>query len=125
MDPHWHAFAYSGSRPTDAQGMDPASPYAAPETAFWLRKPQLLTSDRRAPFGLTDVDAALEWLASQAEAYPFPDSAMPLDTRMECARKHLEQPDDVVWAWYSGRTYVVRNLVLCPRDGYPCPTQFR
>lgn len=48
MDPHWHAFAYSGSRPTDAQGMDPASPYASPETVFWLRKPQLLASVWRA-----------------------------------------------------------------------------
>ena len=122
---HWHAFAYSGSRPTDAQGMDPSSPYAPPETGFWLRKPQLMAKDCATPLGPQDIDDALEWLRRQTHHYPFPDTAMPVAARLEYARQHLNQPDDVVWAWYSGRTYVVRNLIRCPRDGYPCPTQFR
>lgn len=110
MKPHWHAYSYTGhTRPPDREARDPLSATPPLVIAEWLAKPRAMLAGT-----FTNAEGALQWLEQQLNETPPMSSALPTSAVLDYARSRLaEHPGDQVTRYYTGSSYICRDLVRC------------
>lgn len=85
---------------------------------MFFRKP---VSMRAGTFG-TPVKA-WEWLSAELAENPPPETALPVEKFLEQARDCLNRAADAYVGYYTaqGARFLVRALLVCPREGERCP----
>ncbi|MFF4168638.1 hypothetical protein [Streptomyces sp. NPDC001744] len=140
MTAHWHAYAYTGRKHSDAdirRGTAPVN-YPPIEIAHWLRRPATHVADTFA-YGPEGVDRAVAWLEGElTQNPPLDEEHHPVFERLEGGRRSLmatttilatgdtptvQRARDAVYGYWSKTgQYVSRAVIACPRGaGDVCP----
>ncbi|MGW0780349.1 hypothetical protein [Streptomyces sp. NPDC002913] len=124
MAGHWHAYAWNGGeRPSDADRRTPALPNPPLTISEWLHKPKVHVL---ATYDMADGQAAArQWLITELERYPRGPRDLPPAAQLAHAADLMNRCTDVVWGYWSAQgRYISRALIVCPRDGAPCPYRY-
>jgi hypothetical protein len=118
---HWHAYAWTGNEiPRDGDRRNPKLAYPPTVIGEWLLKPAehvLATYDM--PAGRLP---AYTWLCGELERHPRGPRDVPAEVQLAHTVDLMSRCTDVVWGYWSAHSrYVSRALIVCPRDGDPCP----
>ncbi|MEV7278127.1 hypothetical protein [Streptomyces sp. NPDC093111] len=140
MTAHWHAYAYTGRKYSDADIRKQTAPpnYPPIEVAHWLRRSSGHLAQTFA-YGPDGLDRAVAWLESElTQNPPVDEEHYPVFERLEGSRQSLmststvlatestpavQRAGDVVYGyWSKAGQYVSRALIACPREaGDECP----
>ncbi|MFG3036834.1 hypothetical protein ACGFYZ_08020 [Streptomyces sp. NPDC048330] len=140
MTAHWHAYAYTGRKYSDADIRRATAPanYPPIEVAHWLRRPDSHVADTFA-YGPDGLDRAVVWLEGElTQNAPVDEEHYSVFERLEGSRRSLmatstalatentpavQRAGDAVYGyWSKAGQYVSRALIACPREaGDACP----
>jgi hypothetical protein len=114
---HWHAFAYTGQQaPPDSAARDDNQAVPPREIAAFLRKP---ASMRQGVF--KEAGPALAWLGSELQDNPPLPTDLPVETILKHEEDCLARKADSYVGYYTPGGFMVRALLICPREGFRCP----
>jgi hypothetical protein len=118
---HWHAYSWNGGTlPSHGDRRNPELPCPPYDIREWLLKPaEHLLATYGMPHGRL---TAYRWLCAELERHPRSPRDVPADVQLAHTVDRMSRWTDVVWGyWSAGGRYISRSLVVCPRDGRPCP----